>query len=696
MRGAGFERVLVAAAVFLALSSPGSAEWDETPSNSVEAFVPMPEPAGVPPITTADIEPQRQAPALTESKAKTVQPAAIEAVEAVRAATSRTEVVRATATAPVRETHPAVTGTVPETKVKTSSIEEAVPLPESAGLPPPTAADIGKVPFPGVGLADLPTAEKLSELLNGRLDRLVARKGDRTALQAFYSGRHFKPLWIENQAPSLRAEAAIARLKNAETDGLDPDDYATPEFKNLASPQTLAEEELKLTVAVMTFARHAQSGRVHPWRISSNIDYKLPIPDPADVLAKIAATDDVPGTLDSFNPPHAGFKALKAKLAELRKQAAPEPEVIRIPDGRTVRPGMDDPRVPLLRKRLGLANDQQSTLYDDSVFEAVKQFQEAEGINSDGMLGPNTLRALNGGVPRSVNRVDEIVSNMERWRWMPRELGKAYSMLNIPDFTLKVVRNGAMVWHTKVVVGKPVTATPIFSDEMKFITVNPVWNVPPSIIYNEYLPALDQDPSVMERMGIRVTSNDDGSIRMYQPPGDRNALGRLRFNFPNKFLVYQHDTPDKNLFDKTSRAYSHGCMRVQDPLKYAEVILSIAGPKENYTQERLRRMYGPEEININLSSPLPVHITYQTAFVDESGKLIIRDDVYGIDARVQAALKGNYLTAELTPPPEPRRDSGNPQRYRGSRDYSRYTRYGRNWYGRDPRGNFNFFDFFFQ
>jgi hypothetical protein len=137
-------------------------------------------------------------------------------------------------------------------------------------------------------------------------------------------------------------------------------------------------------------------------------------------------------------------------------------------------------------------------------------------------------------------------------------------------------------------------------------------------------------------------------------------------------------------------------MRVEDPLRYAEVILSIAGPKEGYTQERLRRMFGPEEININLAQPLPVHITYQTAFVDEAGKLVIRDDVYGIDGRVEAALKGNYLAAELTPPAEPRRDSGNPQRYRGNRDYSRYTRYGRNWYGREARGGFNFFDFFFQ
>jgi murein L,D-transpeptidase YcbB/YkuD len=680
MRGARYGCVVAGTAILLALCAPAYAEWDETPSRSVEAFIPLPQSADLPPITARDLAAPKVEMISTEQEAKPAQGTLAKA-------------------APVSaEDSSSPTGTVPETKAKTSSIDDAIPLPDAAGVPPPTIADIGKVAFPGVAAADIPMAEKLSELVNGKLDRLVGRKADRVAIQAFYSGRNFKPLWIENQAVTERAQAAVRRLRDAESDGLDPDDYATTDFKGLDSPQAFAEGEVKLTIAVLTFARHAQSGRVHPWRISSNIDYKLPIPDPADILAKIAASNDIAGTLDGFNPPHAGFKALKAKLAEVRKQAAPAvEEAIRIPEGKIIRPGMEDPRVPLVRKRLNIAADPQSTTYDDAVFEAVKAYQEAEGLGSDGMLGPNTVRALNGkSAPRSVNRVDAIVSNMERWRWLPRDLGKAYSMLNIPNFSLKVVNNGATVWQTKVVVGKQATATPIFSDAMKFITVNPVWNVPPSIIYNEYLPALDQDPSVMERMGIRVTSNDDGSIRMYQPPGDRNALGRLRFNFPNKFLVYQHDTPDKHLFDKTTRAFSHGCMRVQDPLKYAEVLLSIALPREGYTQERLRRMYGPEEININFPTPLPVHITYQTVFVDDKGELVFRDDVYGIDGRVQAALKGNYLVAELTPPAEPRRDSANPQRYRGNRDYSRYTRYGRNYYGRDPRGGMGFFDFFFQ
>ena len=167
---------------------------------------------------------------------------------------------------------------------------------------------------------------------------------------------------------------------------------------------------------------------------------------------------------------------------------------------------------------------------------------------------------------------------------------------------------------------------------MKFITVNPTWNVPPSIIQNEYLPALQQDPQAMERIGLKVEQNRDGTVRIYQPPGDRNALGRIRFNFPNKFLVYQHDTPDKHLFAHDKRAYSHGCMRVENPLKYGEVILGLALPNEHYTADRLQKMFGGSEININFPTGIPVHLTYQTAFVDDAGKLQIRDDVYGRDA----------------------------------------------------------------
>jgi murein L,D-transpeptidase YcbB/YkuD len=181
---------------------------------------------------------------------------------------------------------------------------------------------------------------------------------------------------------------------------------------------------------------------------------------------------------------------------------------------------------------------------------------------------------------------------------------------------------------------------------MKYITVNPTWNVPPSIVNNEYLPALRQDPTVLERMGLKVVNERDGTVRIYQPPGAGNALGRIRFNFPNRFLVYQHDTPDKHLFAHDMRAYSHGCMRVQDPAKYAEVMLGLGRPQDGYTAERITRMFGTNETDLHFTTPIPVHLTYQSAFVDDDGKLQFRKDVYGLDSRVIGAIKTERAVVE--------------------------------------------------
>ncbi len=213
------------------------------------------------------------------------------------------------------------------------------------------------------------------------------------------------------------------------------------------------------------------------------------------------------------------------------------------------------------------------------------------------------------------------------------------------------------------------------SAEMKFITVNPTWNVPPSIIEKEYLPALEQDPQALDRIGLKLTQDADGTIHIAQPPGAGNALGRIRFNFPNKFLVYQHDTPDKYLFAREERAFSHGCMRVQNPLTYGEKILSLVLPSEHYTEARLEKMFGGSEININFPKNIWVHLTYQTAFVDEDGKLQMRKDVYGRDARMIAILKGSERKVAEIPIERAANSSGKPVRmpigmYGGGGGYS--------------------------
>ena len=296
--------------------------------------------------------------------------------------------------------------------------------------------------------------------------------------------------------------------------------------------------------------------------------------------------------------------------------------------------------MPQLRAKLGITENADDTHYDAKVAEAVRKFQEGADLKPTGVLDDKTVKAINS--PKRDRQIDTVIVNMERWRWLPRDLGApsigdAYVILNIPDYTLKVMQHGAQVWTTRVVTGQPgIHATPLLTETMKFITVNPTWNVPPSIIYNEYLPALQQDPTVLQRMGLKLERARDGRIHISQPPGEANALGRIRFNFPNKFLVYQHDTPDKNLFAKDERAFSHGCMRVQNPDQYAATLLNITEPNEHYTPEKIRSMYGRSEIDLKFPTPIPVNITYQTAFVDDAGKLQFRKDVYGRDATMIA------------------------------------------------------------
>ncbi len=540
-----------------------------------------------------------------------------------------------------------------------AAIEARVPLPEPADVPLLTPANIGAptgsaAPTPAapaqraqepakdtrpalassLSAADLPVAEKLRDVVTGRLDRLADRRKERSAIETFYVARGFAPLWIENTAANARAKAAIARLKAADADGLDPSDYRIPDFGD--RPEQLAEAEIRLTLAALTYARHAQSGRVHPSRFASNtgIDVNPPVPEPTDILAKIAEAKDVAAALEEFNPPHAGYKALRAKLADVRGRSSDKGS--QIPGGPQIRPGTKDERIPLIREKLG-RGDNGDTTYDAKLVEAVKAVQQRARMKPTGIIGNGTIDALNG--PRRDRDAGIIISNMERWRWLPRDLGQTYVMLNIPEFAVRIVNGGKTTFQTRVVVGKPTTPTPVFSDAMENIVVNPTWHVPESIIYGEYLPAMHGDPAVLERMGLQMDQNADGSIAIRQPPGPKNALGRIKFNFPNRHAVYMHDTPDKHLFAHDKRSYSHGCMRIQNPSMFGEVLLSHALPGQGYTAARLEQMYGTTEHQLKFRTLVPVHITYMNAYVDDAGTLVIREDLYGIDGRLQAALR---------------------------------------------------------
>jgi L,D-transpeptidase YcbB len=527
------------------------------------------------------------------------------------------------------------TGAAPAAKAAVASEQTAAPDP-LATLDP----------------ADRAVAEKIRDLLAAKSDKLFANKRERAAVESFYQARHLAPLWLDKGVENARAHAVMARLKNADADGLDVNDYNTPAFAGL-SPDALAEAELKLTQTVLTYARHLQAGRFPYSRVSQNIELPQAPPDPAEVLAKIGDAANAGTALDDFSPPHEGYKRLKAMLAQMRAKASPAKEIA---DGPLLKLNakmpMEDPRVPLLRERLGLGGDASDLKYDAKIAEAVKRFQHANELPVTGNLDPRTIRELNG--PSRDKQIETVISNMERWRWYPRDLGASSGIVNLPDFSLRVTHNGTQIWSTRIVIGKPEMPTPLLSETMKFITINPTWNVPPSIVNNEYLPWLQRDPAALERMGLRVTYNRDGSIHIYQPPGEANALGRIRFNFPNRFLVYQHDTPDKHLFAHDVRAYSHGCMRVQDPAKYAEVLLNIARPNENWTADKVKRMFGTGEQDIQLPAQIWVLLTYQNAFVDEAGKLQLRRDIYNIDARTLAAI--NIERGMIEPPQERKRE----------------------------------------
>lgn len=453
----------------------------------------------------------------------------------------------------------------------TNVVSNSVPIDQA------TATDQASAPDPLASLdpADRAIAEKIRDLLALKSDRFFASKKESAAATAFYQNRNLAPLWLESGVVNARAASVIARMKAADADGLEPSDYRSPNFDALG-PEALAEAELKLTGTLLTFVRHLQAGRFPYTRVSRNIELPQALPEPADILSRIAAAADVGQTLDAFSPQQEPYRKLKAMLAELRGKS-------RVDKGEFSR------------------------------------------------------------------QIETVIANMERWRWYPRDLGNTHVLVNQPDFTLKVMHNGAQVWTTRIVIGKPTMPTPLLSETMKSITVNPTWHVPASIVHNEYLPALAEDPTVLDRMGLRVNYRG-GEVEITQPPGDGNALGRLRFNFPNRFSVYQHDTPDKQLFGLDFRAYSHGCMRVQDPAKYADVLLNIAHPNERWTTERIKSMFGKAEQDIQLPpTQIWVHLTYQTAFVDNSGKLQIRPDLYNLDSRTLAAIKSERGMMEPAP-----------------------------------------------
>ena len=503
---------------------------------------------------------------------------------------------------------------------------------------------------------DAQITDKLRGTITSKqFDKRVDHADENKAIETFYATRQYAPLWIHNGRLTANAKATIGRLKNAAAEGLEASDYPVPEFGSFTGADALAAGDIKLTLSVLSFARHLSVGRIAPTRVSAEVDYGSHTPEPADILKKVSDSRDVNVAFDGFDPSHDGFKALKEKLAELRGGAARAEADDRIPAGPAIRPGAKDARIPVLRERLGLHGKADDILYDKALYNAIKQVQARADIKPTGIVDSRTLAAING--PTQSQKIDRVTANMERWRWLPRDLGRTYVMVNIPDYTLKVVRSDKLVWHTKIVAGKPQTPTPLLTAAMDNVVLNPSWYVPQSIIQNELLPLYASDPNIFDRMGLEVKRGPDGHINVVQPPGAANALGRIKFNFPNKFQVYLHDTPEKRLFAADRRAFSHGCMRVEDPTKFGEIMLHLAINGQTPDSRQLYGMFGQDEKIFKLANRPMVHLTYQTAYVDDAGKLVLRDDIYGFDARIRAIMHSDERrVADVAPPQDPKRD----------------------------------------
>ncbi|HVY19115.1 MAG TPA: L,D-transpeptidase family protein [Bauldia sp.] len=477
-------------------------------------------------------------------------------------------------------------------------------------------------------------------------------KRDAAAVAEYYAEQGYTPSWTLDGKLTPRAQNIIAAIGKAADEGLDPTIYNLP-AADLgsavpASAADLAMADVQLSDAIVTYARHVHSGRLDPSTVSENFNYAPHLLDPLAVLTAMATTADPEATFVSYDPKHKEFAALKERLHEIRDDPVETP--ILVPEGGTLKLGVKDMRVVFLRARLKVtapADDLQ--LYDKAVADAVKAFQTSKGLKADGAAGKGTVVALNTPPP---DPVSTILVNMERWRWMPEELGPFYVRVNIPNFNLDIYRNGKIDYTTRIVVGQTDKQTPIFSDEIETAVVNPTWNVPASIAVKEMLPKLQATGGGALR-GYQVFANLDGSFRpvdptmidwstidmrrvqIKQPPGDDNALGSIKFLFPNPYAVYLHDTPSKSFFQRDYRALSHGCMRVQNPWDFAAALLR---DDPNVSVAQLKSLVGGRETAVNLTHHIPVNITYFTAWIDDSGTLQLRNDVYGHDKHMKQMM----------------------------------------------------------
>jgi L,D-transpeptidase YcbB len=458
-----------------------------------------------------------------------------------------------------------------------------------------------------------PSLSPVQSALRASLERLVVRddhhnplgSGDwraaRGAIAAFYAGRAYAPVWVSENGLTDVGRAALTQLERAPDDGLNLSAFALP--RDLGSgldPNAIAEAETTIASAVVAYAEQATGSRVPPSHVSPLIFATPSVVDPGVALAETAAAADPAQRLADFNPPHKGYRALRDELQRLETPGVAE----RHP--RVLRSDLDPD--PLLE------------LEPDAASGRAKRARiHTASAGATFAVGP------------SARQRGPILANMEMWRWEPRDMGERRIEVNLADFSVAMLEGDRVIHQARVIVGKPQTPTPIFSSVMRYVLINPSWQVPDSIIKKEMMSKLGS----LSQRGYEVKTVG-GRLTVRQLPGEDNALGRIAFMFPNDHAIYLHDTPSKELFDEETRAFSHGCIRVEDPQSLAELVLG--GESTGWTEERIEAAIGGKERTVFLARPLPIHIEYFTDFVDEFGELKERPDVYGLIRKVEAIL----------------------------------------------------------
>jgi murein L,D-transpeptidase YcbB/YkuD len=530
-------------------------------------------------------------------------------------------------------------------------------------------------------------ATPLSEAIRERIDHLRYQsqqdvRGARVVLDEivarFYESRQFEPAWQD----SNRLDQLVAALDELLYDGLDPADYHVEALRSYRldlrmnatlTPQDRADLELLATDAFMLGLYHVYMGKVDPVKISSQWNFsQRPTPEIDESLRRFSArlqAGEIREAFDSARPAHVWYQRGRDSLRSYRAIAAAGGWPM-IGAGPTLKPGMSDARVPVLRQRLAISRDLAAaadgaapmadpTLYDTALEQAVKAFQERHGLTTDGVIGPGTLAAMNVPVDR---RIDQIRVNLERGRWTLHEIKGEFVLVDVAGFYVSYFRNDEPIWTSKVVVGRDSRETPIFRSKITYVVFNPTWTIPPGILVKDKLPDLKRNPGALKRMNIRVLDGSGREVNPYsvnwakygpgrlppyqfvQDPGPNNALGLVKIMFPNPYLVYLHDSPAKSLYEQDQRAFSSGCIRVQRPFELTELVLN----DPQWNQQSMQAVIATGKTRtVNLKQPIPVLILYWTAQPRADGQVIFRNDIYGRDAATLAALNSDFRVPRL-------------------------------------------------